>query len=363
MTIERRVEEVDDAGQHRADASSRRAEERHRDRVAERRGPGDVLGRHDPTLIECGPQPGAAPVLSRGLACPADRRSPGERLETADVAAAAHDGRIVGDLDVTHVAGAALCPAMQVPVRDDPGADPGPDLDHDHVGVAGGDTGAPLPEGQDIDVVVDPDRGAVARGEPLADRVAVPAGHDRRRDRPARPEFDRPRDADADPPQPTVQIRRRPQQRVEQGVHAVEALVRSGLDPGGLVVMPEDPAVEGRDRHVDARRPEVGDQDVTTFGVECQLARRPAAGARPDIAFADQPAFDQLTDPLGDGGAAEAGPGDQLGARPGPPITDLVEDHHEGVERLVGERPERPGVAGIAVRRDVLGRSICPVAG
>ena len=127
--------------------------------------------------------------------------------------------------------------------------------------------------------------------------------------------------------------------------------------------MAEDPAVEGRDRDVDARRAEVGDQDVTGVGAERQLARRPAAGARPDVAFADQPAIDQLADPLGDDRAAEAGPVDQLGARLDRPEADLVEDHDEGVERLVGERPERPGVAGIAVRRDVLGRSICPVAG
>jgi hypothetical protein len=79
---------------------------------------------------------------------------------------------------------------------------PGPDLHDDDVVVAGRDAGSPLPEGEEVDVVVDPDRGAVAGGQSLPDRVAVPAGHDRRRDRPARRELDGARHADPDPPQP-----------------------------------------------------------------------------------------------------------------------------------------------------------------
>ena len=75
-----------------------------------------------------------------------------------------------------------------------------------------------------------------------------------------------------------------------------------------LVVMAEDPAVERRDRHVDARRAEVGDQDVAGVGPERQLARRPAAGARPDVALDDEPALDELADPLGDDRPAEPGP-------------------------------------------------------
>ena len=62
------------------------------------------------------------------------------------------------------------------------------------------------PERQQVDVVVDPDGGLVSGREPLADRVAVPARHDRRRDRPTRAELDGARDADADPPEPTRDV-------------------------------------------------------------------------------------------------------------------------------------------------------------
>ena len=144
-------------------------------------------------------------------------------------------------------------------------------------------------------------------------------------------------------------------ERVEQRVDAVEAVLRAGLDPGRLVVMSEDPAVEGRDRDVDARRPEVGDQDVAAVGVEGQLARRPPAGARPDVALADQPAFDQLADPLGDDRPAEPGPGDQLGARPRSPEADLVEDQRRARRATRRGAARTAGLAGIAVGRAASG--------
>ena len=99
--------------------------------------------------------------------------------------------------------------------------------------------------------------------------------------------------------------------------------------------MAEDPAVEGRDRDVDAGRAEVGDEHVPGVRAERQLAGRPAAGARPDVALGHEPALDQLADPLGDDRPAQTGAGDELGARPRPPEPDLVEDDDERVERLV----------------------------
>ena len=201
--------------------------------------------------------------------------------------------------------------------------------------------GAPLPERQQVHVVVHPDRGVVARGEPLADRVAVPAGHDRRRDRPPGLELDRPRHADADAPQPAGDAGGRPEQRLEQRVDPVEAGLRAGLDRRRLVVMAEDPPVERGDRHVDARRPEVRDEDVAGVGAERQLARRPAAGARSDVALGDEPAVHELPDPLRDDRPPQPGPRDQLGPRPRPAEPDLVEDGDQRVERLVGERRVR----------------------
>ena len=247
------------------------------------------------------------------------------------------------------VAGTPLRATMEVAVRDDACPDARPDLHHDHVGVAGRDAGPPLAQGEDVDVVVDPDRRPVAGGESLADRIAVPAGHDRRRDGPARLEFDRPGHADADPPQSPRQPLRRPDERIEQRIDAREADVRTGLDQGRLVVMAEDPAIEGRDRDVDAGGAQVRDQQVAVVGPEGQLAWRPPAGARSDVALADEAALDQLADPLGDDRPAEPCPGHQFGARPRPPEADLVEHVDQRVERLVGQWREPAGVLDDAV--------------
>ena len=229
---------------------------------------------------------GAPAVAGRRLAGPAERGAAGERLEAADVAAAADDRRVVDDLDVADVAGTALGAAMEAAVGDDPGADARPDLDDDDVVVAGGDAGPPLPEGEDVDVVVDPDRRAVARGEPLADRVAVPAGHDRRRDRPAGRELDRARHARSRSPTAAPGT---PWVVASSWSNSSSTRPSPTSGPASisrrLVVMAEDPAVEGRDRDVDARRAEVRDEDVPGLGPERQLARRPAAGRRPDVAL------------------------------------------------------------------------------
>ena len=56
-----------------------------------------------------------------------------------------------------------------------------------------------LAAGHDVDVVVDQHRRAVAVREPVRDREVVPAGHDRRVDRPPAVELDGPRHADPDP--------------------------------------------------------------------------------------------------------------------------------------------------------------------
>ncbi len=131
------------------------------------------------------------------------------------------------------------------------------------------------------------------------------------------------------------------QQRLEQRVDPVEAGLRAGLDRGRLVVVGEDPPVERGQRDVDAGRAEVRDQDVPGVGPEGQAARRPAAGARPDVALGDEPAVHELADPLRDDRPAEPGPRDQLGPRARPAEPDLVEDRDERVERFIGERRMR----------------------
>ena len=97
----------------------------------------------------------------------------------------------------------------------------------------------------------------------------------------------------------------------------------------------QDPAIEAGDGDVDARRPEIGDQDVPRVGAEGQLARRAAARARAEVAFHHEPAIDQLLNASRDDRPPEARAGDQLGARARPAEADLVEDHDERVEHLV----------------------------
>ena len=77
---------------------------------------------------------------------------------------------------------------------------------------------------------------------------------------------------------------------VEQRIDAVQAGLRTVLDPCRLVVMAQDPAVEGRQRDVDAGRAEVGDEDVAgrrrgrsagaAAGRRCSARRRPPRRGR-----------------------------------------------------------------------------------
>ena len=67
-----------------------------------------------------------------------------------------------------------------------------------------------------------------------------------------------------------------------------------------------------------------------------------SAGTRADVAFAQQPAIDQLLDPPRDDRPAEAGPFNELGAGSRPPEADLVEHRDQRVEDLVGKWLMRP---------------------
>ena len=289
----------------------------------------------------------------RLLARPGRSRLHRPAPQATDVAAAADHVRVVADLDVADITRASLCAAVEAAVGDDPGPDAGPDLDDDHVGVAGGDARAPLPESNDIDVVVDPDRGPIASRETLPDRVAIPAGHDGRRDRPSGPELDRSRHADADAPQATRYGMRRPEEEVKQRLDAFQACLRAGLDERRLVVVREDPPVEGREGDIDACGTQVGDEDVAGVAPEREVARRPAARARTRVAFADEPPIDHLGDAPGDDRPTEAGPLDELGTRARPPEADLVEDDDERVEDLVGQRRRRSTLGDLALYASV----------
>jgi hypothetical protein len=104
-------------------------------------------------------------------------------------------------------------------------------------------------------------------------------------------------------------------------------------------VVAEDPPVEAGQGNVDAGRAQVGDKDVAGIGPEPQLTRWPSARARPDVALGYEAAVDELADPPNDDGSPEPRPLDEVGSGSGPAESDLVEDQHERVERLVRERP------------------------
>ena len=96
------------------------------------------------------------------------------------------------------VARRALRAAVDQPPADDPAADAGADLDEQQVvGVA--PVRPVLAERHDVDVVVDQHRRVVAAREPVRDREAVPARHDRRLDRLAAVKATGAGHADADP--------------------------------------------------------------------------------------------------------------------------------------------------------------------
>ena len=180
---------------------------------------------------------------------------------------------------------------------------------------------------------------AVARGEPLADRIAVPAGHDRRRDRPAGLELDRPRDADAD--RPTAGPGR---------PASSAAATRTGRRPG----RGKRP---GRPRSWPARRDGRGSRPSRLVTATSMLVAPRSAtstwpasarnaswrGGRPPVLGPRSPS---MTSPRSTSSPTRCatiarprpGPGDELGARPRPAETDLVEHGDQGVQRLVGER-------------------------
>ena len=180
---------------------------------------------------------------------------------------------------------------------------------------------------------------AVALGEALADRVAVPAGHDRRRDRAAGPELDGAGHADADAPQRPGDAAVVRGERVEQLVDAGEARLRAGRDAGRLGVVGEDAAVEVGDRDIDAGGAEVGDEDVAGVGPEGQLARRPAAGARARRRPRTRPR--SISSPTRWATIARPSPVRVTSSERERdlPEPDLVEDGDERVERFVGQWP------------------------
>ncbi len=74
-------------------------------------------------------------------------------------------------------------------------------------------------------------------------------------------------------------------QLAEQFVHPGEALLRALGDVCGLVMVPEDPTIERRDRDIYACGAQVSDQHVARLCAKAQLPWWPAARARAGFAL------------------------------------------------------------------------------
>src|SRR5215208_3600472 len=331
---EGRVEEVDDPGEGGSDATSRGRQQLDARRVPVRRRARDVRRTDRPVLGSKRGEKRAAPVARQRLAVAAERGAARKRLEAPDVAAAADDRHVVEHLDVADVACAPLSAAVELAADDDPGADPRSDLHEHDVVVAAGDAGTKLAERHQVDVVVDPHGDAVG-GEARAHVVPIPARHDRWGDRAAGLELDRPRNADSDSPQRAREVAALAYEAGEQLVHAPERLRRARGDVGRLGAVGEDRPREVGDADVDARRAEIGDEEVPGVGPELDGARRPASRRRAESALNDEAVVDELRDALSDHRAAEAGRCDEL--RPGRRAAgaDVVEDAHETRDPLL----------------------------
>ena len=172
---------------------------------------------------------GEVPALAAAGGVAGQRGAAEQRLQAADVAARAHRPVAV-DLDVPDVAGRPVGAAVHLAVEVDAAADAGADLDEQQVVDRVGHAAVPLADAHDVDVVVDHDRAAVLAGQQLAHRVAVPAGHDRRRHRYAVTEAHRPGHADAHRGEPLV--RAVGVELREDLVDLVQDLLRPGADVG-----------------------------------------------------------------------------------------------------------------------------------
>ena len=134
--------------------------------------------------------------------------------------------------------------------------------------------------------------------------------------------------------------RSRSRASARQLVDLREALLKHRLDPAQHDVRPrgdvrrlarvcEDRARQVDHRDVDARRAEVGDEEVPGRRAEAHGARRPPTRRRADLSALEEAARDELADPLDDDGAAQARGGRELRARRGTVCADVVEDRRE----------------------------------
>jgi hypothetical protein len=258
----RGVERVDRRGEHLTELAAGGADHRGDLRVALAEPQDDVAH------VGGGQSGGGQLERERAAAC--------HRLEAAAVAAAAEHVVVVAHMDVADVAGGALRAPQRAPVRDQPGADPGADL-HEHQVLGVGPRAGALSQRHQVGVVVDERGGAEALAQPLRDGVAVPAGHDRRRDRHAGRVLDRSGNADADAEQ---RAGRRAHQPLEPFLQPGEHGLRPVGDRDVVCLLVPDRAGQVGHRQARVGRAQVGGKHEARLAVEAQHLRRAAAGRR-----------------------------------------------------------------------------------
>ena len=197
-------------------------------------------------------------------------------------------------------------PRSSAPPEMIPGADPGRDLHEDHVREVG-PVAAVLAERHRVDVALQQRRGAEALGQPVGDRIAVPAGHDRRVDRAPRGDLDRPGTPIA---APSTSARRVPglgEQRVEGLLDPVQHRLRPVGDPQRRLELGQRDAREVADREPPVARAQVRGQDHADALVEGQRRRTATAARRAGLGLLDQQrGREQDADALHDRRAREA---------------------------------------------------------
>ena len=224
------------------------------------------------------------------------------------------------------VARRAVHAPVDAAVGDDARPDAGGDLDEHHVLEAVPEHPV-LAQRHDVHVVVDQDGHAVALAQHVGDRVAVPARHDRRADRPAGLEVDRAGQPDPERqhvPAPAAGGR---EQAVERRAQPVEHGVRPVADGDRLLDLGQRRAGEVAHRQAAVGRAEVGGEHDAGILVHRERGGRPPARrAARAVALHDQARREQHTDALEDGRPRQPRGGDEVAAADRDPAADEAED-------------------------------------
>ena len=218
-------------------------------------------------------------------------------------------------------------PRSSAPPEMMPGADPGGDLDEDHVREVR-PVAAMLAERHRVDVALQQRRRAEARGQPVGDRVAVPAGHDRRVDRAPGGDLDRPRDADRRAEHVGPRVPGLGQQLVEGALDPARAprpaRRRSAAAPRAR---PAPRRARSQTASRPCRAPRSAASTTPTRSLKVSAAGPAPAARRAGLGLLDQQRRgEQDADALHDRRAREPGDVHDVGARDGAPFADQLQD-------------------------------------